>query len=185
MKKLFIIIGWAFISKSLFAQHIYSCTNGHVQFHSDAPLEIIQASSEKLTGAFDADKRTFSFNLKISSFEGFNSPRQREHFNENYLESEKYQQATFKGKIIEDFKLHEDSIYEVRAKGVLTIHGIDAERIIKLKMSTKNNTIKVLSDFTILLKDYNIRIPKVVHEKITSEVLVKIKVELLPIKTNK
>lgn len=185
MKKLFILIVLGLISITAPAQYLYACENGFVQFHSDAQLEIIQASSKKLTGAFDVLKKTFAFSLKVKSFEGFNSLLQREHFNTNYLESDKYQNATFKGKIIEDFKLEPGSIFEVRAKGVLTIHGIESERIIKVIVKVNKTSIKVQSEFTLLLKDYDIKIPKVVHEKITSEVLVKIQVELLPIKTNK
>jgi len=60
---------------------------------------------------------------------------QKEHFNENYLESDKYPEASFKGKIIEDIDLDKDGEYEVRAKGELTIHGIMQERIIKANIN--------------------------------------------------
>jgi hypothetical protein len=54
----------------------------------------------------------------MRSFQGFNSPLQKEHFNENYVESDKFPEASFKGKIIEDQDLTVDGTYELRAKGI-------------------------------------------------------------------
>ena len=76
-------------------------------------------------------KKNFSLKVDVHSFQGFNSPLQKEHFNENYLESDKYPVASFTGKIIEDVDLSADGAYELRTKGTITIHNIPQERIIK------------------------------------------------------
>jgi len=68
----------------------------------------------------------------------------------------------------------------VRAKGILNIHGIPQERIIKSEMTIKNGIITVRSNFTVLLTDHNIPIPKVVHEKLSSEIKVEVNAELKP-----
>ena len=159
---------------------IYHTTSGRIDFRSDAPLEIIRASSNDLLGLLDISKNNFSFKVVIRSFEGFNSPLQKEHFNENYLESDKYPEASFKGKIIEDADLTVDGTYEVRAKGNLTIHNVMQERIIKCAVTVKNKIITIHSNFTILLSDHNIPIPKVVYQKLANEIKVEVTAALEP-----
>ena len=159
---------------------IYHTTSGRVDFRSDAPLEIIRASSNDLLGVLDISKNNFSFKVVIRSFEGFNSPLQKEHFNENYLESDKYPEASFKGKIIEDADLTVDGTYEVRAKGNLTIHNVMQERIIKCAVTVKNKIITIHSSFTVLLSEHNIPIPKVVYQKLANEIKVEVTATLEP-----
>ena len=143
-------------------------------------MEIIRASSNDLLGLLDLDKKSFSFKVMIRSFQGFNSPLQKEHFNENYLESDKYPDASFKGKIIEDADLTADGSYELRAKGFLTVHNVAQERIIKTDVTVKNHIITVHSSFTVLLSDHNIPIPKVVYQKLANEIKVEVTATLEP-----
>ena len=157
---------------------IYKITEGKVYFQSFAPLEIIEARSDKLQGVLDIEKRLFAFSLPIRSFEGFNSPLQREHFNENYMESSLYPNATFNGKIIEKINLAIDGTYTVRAKGKLNVHGISQERIIRSKVEVKDGKIRIHSNFTILLKEHEINIPRIVHQKIAEEIKVNIDSQL-------
>lgn len=158
---------------------IYSTNTGAIQFRSEAPLELIRASSKELKGAIDIKKKTFVFRLRIRSFEGFNSPLQREHFNENYLESNKFPEAIFSGKLIEEIDFKNDGSFSMRAKGKLSVHGIEQERIIRADIKIKNGVIEVRSNFTILLSDHNIPIPKVVSEKLANEIKVGILAELV------
>lgn len=154
---------------------IYSSDNGSVTFSSDAPLEMIQAQSSELKGVIDAQKRTFAFSVILTSFEGFNSPLQREHFNETYLESERYPKASFIGKIIENADLTKPGNYTIRTKGILSIHGVEQERIIRSTVrSSKEKGLEIQSSFTILLDDHDIRIPKVVNQKIAQEIAVRV-----------
>jgi polyisoprenoid-binding protein YceI len=150
-----------------------------VTFRSEAKLELIQAKSNALKGVIDTEKRSFAFSIPMASFEGFNSPLQKQHFNENYLESNKYPRASFDGKIIEDIDLKKNGLYNIRAKGNLTVHGITQERIIKCELSIKNNVVSIKSNFTVLLADHNITIPKVVHEKLASEIKVEVKADMI------
>ncbi len=159
---------------------IYQTVNGQVSFRSEAPLELIRASSVELIGFMDIDKKIFSFKIPMHSFQGFNSPLQREHFNENYMESDKFPEASFKGKIIEDQDLRIDGTYELRAKGTLTIHGISQERIIKSDVTVNNKKIMIKTDFSVLLSDHNIPIPKVVYQKLANEIKVEVTTTLEP-----
>lgn len=149
-----------------------------IEFKSDAVLEIINARSEALRGFIDATHNEFAFAVNMTSFDGFNAALQKEHFNEKYMESSVYPTATFKGKIIEEIDWLKNQSYQVRAKGILTIHGVEQERIIKVNLTLKNGGLSFNSKFSVFLKDHNIKIPKVVHEKVASEITVDINGEM-------
>jgi len=177
LNRILLLILMLSIGTTSFAQ-VFDAVKGVVNFRSDAPLELIKASSKELKGKLDASKKTFAFMVKMRSFEGFNSPLQKEHFNENYLESSQYPDAYFSGKIIEDIDFTQNGTYTVRAKGNLFIHGIQQERIIKSTITIDNGTIKIVSNFTVQLSDHNIPIPKVVHEKLASEINVEVTADM-------
>lgn len=161
---------------------VYETRNGLVRFHSNAPQELIRAESSGLRGALDVQKRTFAFRISIGSFQGFNSPLQREHFNENYMETVRFPEGVFTGKIIEDIDAAKDGEYDVRAKGKLKIHGLEQERIIKAHISTRRGKITITSDFIVTLADYDIKIPRVVYDKLAPQINVSIAATLLSTK---
>jgi hypothetical protein len=162
---------------SIAQESIFLSRRSKVDFVSDAPLELIKASSDKLVGVIDSEKRTFAFTIPTDSFKGFNSPLQQEHFYENYIEAKAYPISKFEGKIIEQIDLKQDGIYSIRAKGKLNIHGIEQERIIKVDLQITKGIIYASSNFTILLQDHDITIPKVVFQKIAEEIKVGVKIE--------
>ena len=159
---------------------IFICNDGKIDFTSDAPLELIKASSDKLAGALNISDRSFSFRIASNSFQGFNSPLQRTHFNEDYMESNRYPNSTFKGKIIEELDLNKPGNYTIRAKGILTIHGVDYNRIIRCNLNVTNKQIEVNSSFTVFLDDHNISIPSIVNQKIAEEISVEVSLILKP-----
>lgn len=155
------------------AQHtIYQTSTGIISFRSDAPLEIITANSKKLEGLIDLYDMSFAFNVKVRTFEGFNNGLQREHFYENYMETDKYETATFSGKIIERTNLQIPGTYTVRAKGQLTIHGHTRERIIKTEIISTGSELKAKASFVIPLVDHQIEVPRIVNQKIAQEIQV-------------
>ena len=158
---------------------LFSTGAGTITFTSDAPLELIQASSNKLKGWLNPDSKQFSFTIDIKTFKGFKIYMQQKHFNENYLESDKYPQASFQGKIIEDLDLHRDGLYNIRAKGNLSIHGVTQERIIKCNLTIKNGLVSVKANFIVLLADHNIAIPKVLDQKLASNIKIEVKTDLI------
>jgi len=181
LRKPVILIGtFVLLSSHAYAPKlIFSVSTGTISFRSDASMELIRASSNQLKGIFSGEKKQFAFTISINSFKGFNSPLQQEHFNENYLESDKYPRASFDGRIIEDIDLAREGTYTIRAKGNLNIHGVIQERIIKCELNIRNGVVSVKSNFTVLLADHNISIPKVVHEKLASEIKVEVKADLV------
>ena len=157
---------------------LFYTNKGQISFKSESKQELIRASSNEMQGIIDEDKKTFVFKVQIRTFNGFNSALQQEHFNEKFLESEKFPQATFMGKIIENIDFKKDGVFEIRAKGKLWIHGVENERIIRSIVTIKNGIAKIQSHFTVALSDHNIKVPRVVHEKVSSEISVDISAEL-------
>ena len=162
---------------------VYTGQAGKINFKSDAPLELIQAQSDALTGAINSADKSFLFSVKMNSFKGFNSELQRTHFNENYVESEKYPKAKFEGKIIEDIDLSKPGTYTVRAKGNIEIHGVKQQRIIKSTVTVSQGSILIKSKFTVLITEHKIQIPYVVKQKLAEEIYVEISIVLKPKKS--
>lgn len=177
---LWISIILCFPLSSFAGTKIYEVQSGEVRFSSEAPKELISATSRKLQGVLDGEKMVFAFKVTIASFIGFNSPLQRDHFNENYMETRNFPDAVFKGKIIEAVDLSKEGSYLVRAKGKLSVHGIEQERIIKVQVVVKNEKCQVSASFPILLNDHNIKIPRIVDDKLSPEINVSVKATLQP-----
>ena len=159
---------------------VFITQTGFVKFTSDAPLELIEAENKQLSGVLDIEKRTLAFKVKIQGFQGFNSALQREHFNENYMESDGFPESTFSGKIIEDLDLSKPGEYNVRVKGMLLIHGIGKERIIPGKLTVKSSGIDLACNFEVPLVDHDIVIPRIVYQKIAEVIRVQVKATLTP-----
>lgn len=161
------------------AQDIYSVENGTIDFRSSAEFEIISARSDKLQGAVDIRRKQFAFKIEIPSFQGFNSPLQKEHFNENYMESAQYPTATFRGKIIEDVDISKKGTYEIRAKGKLKVHGVVQERIINATITSAEDNIQVKSSFVVALADHDIKIPRIVNDKLSNTINVNLTANMM------
>ena len=156
----------------------YQCTNGTVTLKSVATLERIQAKSHKLRGVIDTENQQFAWTVDIRSLEGFNSPLQREHFNENYMESNRFPKASFTGRIIEKVDFDAPGVQLLRAKGKLALHGIEQERIIKCSLENKAGKLYISSSFTVAVAEHNIEIPRIVHQKIAEEIQVTVEAVL-------
>lgn len=187
MKKSVLLFGLSFAalaivsfvgSKRAAVLHILRTETGKAEFRSDASLERIEARSKKLRGAIDIEQNEFAFSVDIASFEGFNSPLQREHFNENYMETAKFPRATFVGKLIERPDLRLESKQSVRAKGIFTMHGVERERILRTEIEARGASVFVRSKFSVALADHEIAIPRLVNQKIAEEISVSVDAEL-------
>lgn len=169
---LYFILGLSFLP-NLNAQK-YISHKGEISFTSSAPLENIKAKTKAINGIIDFEKNEFAISVDVKKFNGFNSPLQKEHFHENYLESNLFPKATFSGKIIEKVSLESNSTFTIRAKGLLDIHGVKNERIIKIDVKVIDNKVFIKSNFDVLLVDHNIKIPKIVNQKIAEKIIVSV-----------
>lgn len=180
MRLITLIIIVQLIVLKLSAQEVYMVNKGSVKFTSDAPLELIEAESKTLQGALKFSDRSFVFRSPMNTFDGFNSSLQKTHFNTNYLETAKYPFTQYEGKIIEDIDFSKPGTLTVRGKGRFTCHGVEQERIIKCQVIIGSSSIKIKSEFTVLLDDHDIKIPSVMNNKIAEEITVILDIELLP-----
>ncbi len=96
-----------------------------------------------------------------------------EHFNENYIESEKYPNSTFKGKFQEVIDFKKEGVYEVSAKGILEMHGVKQERVIKGKLTVGKDQLTFVVNFDVKLVDHKIEIPTLVMTKIAESLTIK------------
>ncbi len=176
IKHIVLICLFASVTSVVVSQNrIYKTASGTISFKSDAPLEVISATSKKMEGVIDVDALSFAFAVTIRTFEGFNNGLQKQHFYENYMETDKYPDAIFSGKIIEHVDLSVPGTYQVRAKGQLNIHGRSKERIIKTEIVSTGTELKASSTFYIPLIDHQIEVPRIVNQKIAQEIEVTIK----------
>lgn len=163
---------YLFFSLTVNSQNVgrYSIVNGTIEFSSKASLETIKASSKELKGLIDPLSHSVAFRVANNSFLGFNSQLQLDHFNENYMETDLFSNCTFTGKIIDEVNFGKDGVYPVRAKGVLNIKGVGQERIIKGIIYIKDTELFLTSEFLVSLSDHDIRIPRIVQQKIAPEI---------------
>lgn len=154
--------------------------NGHIKFYSETPIETIEAHNYQVNSALDIGAGDFVFKVLMKSFE-FEKALMQEHFNENYIESHKYPNATFVGKVTnhEDIDFTQEGSYEAVVEGKLTIHGVTNDIKETGTFKVKDGVIHGTSVFNVKLKDYDIKIPKAVTENIaeTIEVTVDVKLE--------
>ena len=150
---------------SINAQKFYT-KNGNVTFFSKASLENISADNNQVLATIDVQTGQVQFSVLIKAFH-FKKSNMEEHFNENYLESNKYPKATFKGDI-KDFSidLSKDGSYPVNVAGDMTIHGVTKNITAPGSITIKNGVITGSSTFKVKLADYNISIPKIVKDNI-------------------
>ncbi len=154
---------------------IFTGKNGEINFFSETPIEDISAVNNKLSAVFDASTNDLVFQLNITDFK-FPIALMQEHFNENYLESDLYPKSKFIGRVV--------NIMDEQATvwGDLTIHGITNSIKVVGSFIKSKNSVSINSQFIIKLKDYNIKIPKIVMYKIAEEIEVKVNIELIELK---
>ncbi|MFK8005644.1 MAG: YceI family protein [Saprospiraceae bacterium] len=172
MKKLKFLL---FVSVLFFALGIqesqYFPRSRAITFTSSAPMEKIEAVNQKATSVIDTESGKMEFAVLIKAFQ-FEKALMQEHFNENYMESDKYPKAKFKGAIVDISKVDfaKDGTYEVTVKGNLTIHGETNEVETTGTFTIANGAISATSTFEIAVADYKIKIPKVVRDNIAKTV---------------
>ncbi len=155
----------------------YFTRDGNISFFSDAPLEKIEAHNSKATSVLDVATGKMEFAVLIKAFQ-FEKALMQEHFNENYLESDKYPKSTFKGEItnIKSVDFSKDGEYEVNVKGELTIHGETKAIEAPGKIIVKNGNVTANSSFEVAVADFNISVPAVVRDNIAKIVRIDVSV---------
>ena len=144
MKNSFLLILFLSIFIVGNSQNLYKATSGEISFFSETPMENIDAVNKNLKALINTKNGDVAFIVTNVGFK-FEKPLMEEHFNENYMESDKYKTSMFKGKIEGSVDFTKDGTYQVKAKGTLNIHGVDQEREIEGKLIIKEGKIDRVS----------------------------------------
>ena len=153
----------------------YFTKAGQITFTSDAPLEKIEAENKTVSSVMDIESGKIQFAALIKAFH-FEKALMEEHFNENYMESDKFPKATFKGQIenLSDINFGKDGTYETVVSGQMTIHGETQEVKTTGTFTIADGKISAIANFEIAVADYGIKIPKVVIENIAKIVAINV-----------
>lgn len=173
MKKIILILLF-FMANNFFAQKEIMTTKGLLDFEASVPLfEEVAATNNTVscvlnirTGALTSVVQMKEFRFKLSLME--------EHFNKKYLESDQYPNAYFKG-TIEGFNWNiiGTSPKEFKMKGDLKIHGKSKKINTIVLLKKVENGLEIVSDFTVNIKDFNIKIPEMLNMKVSEKVNIK------------
>ncbi|MBW8685654.1 YceI family protein [Chitinophaga rhizophila] len=174
MKQMIALLAGLFLAHAGFAQDVFMCRNTGLSFFSATPVEDIDATSDKGTSAINLKTGEVYFKVAVNTFK-FKKQLMEEHFNENYLESDKYPNAIFKGKLVSPPDLHKDGTYEVTVDGTLSLHGVDKNYREKATIVVKDGKPTASSKFNVKLADHRIKIPTLVIKNIAEVVEVTVK----------
>ncbi|HTE23326.1 YceI family protein [Flavitalea sp.] len=181
LKTLFFITGCILITGVGYAQDRYFTKTGTIRFFASTDLENVEATNQIVTAVLDIKSGAIQFSAPMKAFE-FKKGLMQEHFNENYVESDKYPNSTFKGKITNnaDIKYGTPGTYDANVEGDLTIHGVTKPVSAKAKLNISAKDIEAGTSFTVLVADYNISIPSLVADKISKSVQINVTTRLEP-----
>ena len=160
---------------------LFTTRTGFIGFYSKTNLEDIKAENNQVYAVIDVAKKNIAFTLLMKGFI-FRKELMQEHFNENYVESDKYPKANFSGKFSGEINLDKEDIYKVMVSGNLTLHNITREIHTAATLEIKGKSIIGIAEFKLKPQDFNITIPSIVKDKITDEITVKVKVNTTSIK---
>jgi hypothetical protein len=182
MKKIILFTIALFISSGIFAQ-IYMAKTCEISFFSASPLENIEAMNKACKPIINTATGDIQMKIAISAFQ-FEKPLMQEHFNENYMETEKFPSAVFKGKINEPVDWTKDGEYKVTVTGKLNMHGVEKDRTIDGVVKIKGGEIMLTSKFNIHIADHGIQVPSLYVQNIAEDVAVTLNASMEPFKKN-
>ena len=176
--KFFICTLLLIFSIDLFSQKFIS-RNSQVNFNASTILEEIRAINNNVSCILDTENGNVAIQMKMISFK-FKKALMEEHFNEKYVESEKYPNSNFVGEILNwDKSLLNGDMHNIICKGRITIHGVSKSIETQSTIQKINKKIIIISNFTLANSDFNIKIPKLVKDKISETVEVNLNIQLL------
>lgn len=140
----------------------YVIENSKIEFYSYALLEDIQAINTESIGAIDTESGEFIIKIPVNAFE-FPNKLMQKHFNDSYLETDKYPESIFRGKLNGN-----------TASGEITLHGVTKKIEIPISKTINEEGININTEFKILLKDHKIKIPRLLFQNIAEEIEVKV-----------
>ncbi len=167
------------ISQISFAQKYYTKT-GSTQFKASVQaFEEVAAKNNSTSAVLKTTSGDFAALLFVKAFR-FKIALMEEHFNENYMDSDLFPKATFKGKI-HDFSIHKLNHIEqdFTLSGLLTIHGVTKKVTTIARLKSEGEKLVIVTNFMVRPSDFNIKIPSIVKDKIAKEINISTYYELI------
>lgn len=178
MKKI-ILYSLSFLFMHSLSAQQFMTREGEARFFSTTPIEDIEALNSQVTGLLTANG-DFAFRVPILGFR-FDKALMEEHFNENYMETSKFPNGSFEGRITDwNPGLQDEAWHTVNASGKLSIHGVEIERDIPVDIKWNGSAWEVKSEFSVAPADHKIEIPKMVRNKIAESLEVSVNAVLNP-----
>jgi YceI-like domain len=165
-------------------QDLYTCKNARISIFSHALIEDINAASSSGISVFNAGTGELDFSLPVNTLQ-FEKAFMQQHFNSDYMESDKFPRAIFKGKILEGIDITKDGTYIVNAAGEFTVHGITQKRTIKGSLTVKGDVITMSSEFMVKCADHHIDIPQILFYHIAEIIKVNVSATYSPYKNTR
>lgn len=185
MKQFILFISLTLITFSISAQDKYFTKTGKIHFDATTPKspESIEGVNKSSICVLDTKTGNIQFSLLMKGFE-FERALMQEHFNENYVESNKFPKTEFKGVITNNAAVNysKDGVYPVKVKGSMMIHGVTKEVTADGKLTIKGGKISATADFGVVLADYKVTIPQLVADKVATTAKISIDCLLEPLK---
>ena len=168
MKKFIFLAVSIFTLSSLFAQK-YTTRDAYVYFNpnKDQTKKDYEAASKQGTAVLNVPTSEVALLMPIKTFR-FNNALLEEHFNENYLESNKFPNATYKGKL-NGFKpemLTKNGTYNLSSSGQVTMHGVTKPFAGQVTLVVNGKVATFNCNFGIRAGDYKIDVPAIVKPKL-------------------
>lgn len=176
MLRIITLLIFLFVCRFATAQQ-YMTHDGTVTFYSHAAIEDITAANKKVSSVINPATKEIAFSVPIKSFI-FRKELMQEHFNEKYMESEKFPSATFAGNIA-GYDPAISDVQQVVATGDLTIHGVKRQVSVSGTIQNLADQIRVKTKFIVRLADYNITIPTLLWQNIAEQVEVRVEIVYL------
>src|SRR6185312_13372814 len=167
-----VLLAWISITNQT-GPDLYVCKNAKITLYSSAPIEDIKAATSTGASVYNATSGELDFSVSIRSFQ-FDKSLMQEHFNSDYMESDKFPRATFKGKVEDHIDIEKDGTYPVKVAGQLTVHGVTQSRTIPGTISVKNKVVSMTSEFMVKCTDHHIDIPQIVFHHIAESIKVNV-----------
>lgn len=152
-------------SRFSMAQSVFVCSHTHISFFSSAPIEDISATSDQGVSAIDLEAGAVYFRVPVSSFE-FSNQLMQAHFNAHYLETDRYPDARFTGRLTIFPLTNTSGIKPVEVSGTLTIHGVSVPCQTGGVFELKGGELGLNATFKVKLADYHIQVPKLLIKNI-------------------
>lgn len=170
MKKILALLLIIHLAYAADAQQYYT-KNGRLSFFSKAMLENIQADNNQVISVLNTTTGEVQFSLLNNAFH-FDKALMEEHFNSDYIESDKYPKSTFKGTISNPATVNAaaDGTYQVTVTGDLTIHGVTQHITVPATITVKGGKLSASSVFNVKPKDYKISIPAAIRNNIAETI---------------